>query len=73
MTQQKKKTPAKQEVYCVVAHVKTSAGRIFHGDRAKLPKAEAEENIAFLRQMLSEQGAWNLLKNTENAEATNTN
>jgi len=33
--------------------------------RGELPSAEAEENIAFLRQMLSQQGAWNLLKNNE--------
>ena len=40
--------------------------------RGELPQAEAEENIAFLRQMLSQQGAWNLLKNTDNPEpATN--
>ena len=40
--------------------------------RGELPTAEAEENIAFLRQMLSQQGAWNLLKNTDEAQ-TNTN
>ncbi|MEM9277131.1 MAG: tetratricopeptide repeat protein [Pseudomonadota bacterium] len=33
--------------------------------RGELPPAEAEENIAFLRQMLSQQSAWNLLKNTD--------
>lgn len=33
--------------------------------RGELPQAEAEDNIAFLRQMLSQQGAWNLLKNTD--------
>ncbi|MEM9332488.1 MAG: tetratricopeptide repeat protein [Pseudomonadota bacterium] len=33
--------------------------------RGELPPGEAEENIAFLRQMLSQQSAWNLLKNTE--------
>lgn len=33
--------------------------------RGELPTAEAEQNIAFLRQMLSQQSAWNLLKNTD--------
>lgn len=33
--------------------------------RGELPPAEAEENIAFLRKMLSQQSAWNLLKNTD--------
>lgn len=33
--------------------------------RGELPQAEAEENIAFLREMLSQQSAWNLLKNTD--------
>ncbi|MGI9351711.1 MAG: tetratricopeptide repeat protein [Rhizobiaceae bacterium] len=33
--------------------------------RGELPQAEAEENIAFLRQMLSQQSAWSLLKNTD--------
>jgi len=40
--------------------------------RGELPQAEAEENIAFLRQMLSQQSAWNLIKNTDqDAPATN--
>ncbi len=40
--------------------------------RGELPAAEAQENIAFLREMLSQQGAWNLLKNTdEPQQATN--
>lgn len=38
--------------------------------RGELPREEAEENIAFLRQMLSQQGAWNLLKNTDKATAS---
>lgn len=33
--------------------------------RGELPQAQAEENIGFLREMLSQQNAWNLLKNTE--------
>ncbi|MEM7214068.1 MAG: tetratricopeptide repeat protein [Pseudomonadota bacterium] len=33
--------------------------------RGELPPAEAEENITFLRQMLSQQSAWNLLKNND--------
>ena len=33
--------------------------------RGELPQADAEENIAFLRSMLSQQSAWNLLKNTD--------
>ncbi len=39
--------------------------------RGELPTAEAEENIAFLRQMLSQQGAWNLLKNTDKPQKAN--
>lgn len=43
--------------------------------RGELPADEAEENIAFLRRMLAQQGAWNLLKNTDqgDGEAGNTN
>jgi Flp pilus assembly protein TadD len=44
--------------------------------RGELPPREAEENIAFLRQMLSQQNAWNLLKNADgngDADAGNTN
>ena len=37
--------------------------------RGELPPQEAEENIAFLRKMLSQQNAWNLLKNTEQGSA----
>lgn len=33
--------------------------------RGELQQAQAEENIKFLRQMLSQQSAWNLLKNTD--------
>ena len=33
--------------------------------RGELPQQEAEANIAYLRQMLSQQNAWNLLKNTD--------
>ena len=33
--------------------------------RGELPKDEAEDNIAYLRQMLSQQNAWNLLKETD--------
>jgi len=33
--------------------------------RGELPEAEAQQNIAFLRKMLSQQNAWNLLKNTD--------
>lgn len=33
--------------------------------RGELHQAAAEENITFLRQMLSQQSAWNLLKNTD--------
>ena len=35
--------------------------------RGELSREQAEENIAFLRQMLSQQNAWNLLKNNEQA------
>ncbi len=38
--------------------------------RGELPPREAEENIAFLREMLSQQNAWNLLKNTEKQGTT---
>lgn len=42
--------------------------------RGELPAAEAEDNIAYLRKMLSQQGAWNLLKNTDaDSDANNTN
>ena len=33
--------------------------------RGELPREEAEDNIAYLRQMLSQQNAWNLLKETD--------
>ena len=33
--------------------------------RGELSQAAADENIKFLRQMLSQQSAWNLLKNTD--------
>ena len=33
--------------------------------RGELPPQQAEENIAYLRRMLSQQNAWNLLKNTD--------
>jgi len=33
--------------------------------RGELPPAEAEENIKFLRNMLSQQSAWNLIKNSD--------
>jgi len=33
--------------------------------RGELPQAEAEENIKFLRGMLSQQSAWNLIKNSD--------
>ncbi len=36
--------------------------------RGELPQQEAEANIAYLRQMLSQQNAWNLIKNTDNGE-----
>lgn len=35
--------PAGVEVYCVVSHCKTSKGLMNHGDRQRLPKAEAED------------------------------
>jgi len=38
--------------------------------RGELPQAEAEENMAFLQKMLSQQSAWNLLKNNEEKEAS---
>ena len=43
--------------------------------RGELPAQEAEENIAFLRRMLAQQGAWNLIKNTDGSvsDAGNTN
>lgn len=37
--------------------------------RGELRQADAEENIKFLRQMLSQQSAWNLLKNTDGESA----
>lgn len=36
--------------------------------RGELDQAAAQENIKFLRQMLSQQSAWNLLKNTDGEE-----
>jgi len=39
--------------------------------RGELNTAAAEENIKFLRQMLSQQSAWNLLKNTDGDAASN--
>jgi Flp pilus assembly protein TadD len=38
--------------------------------RGELDQAAAEENIKFLRQMLSQQSAWNLLKNTDGDTAS---
>jgi len=38
--------------------------------RGELNTAAAEENIKFLRQMLSQQSAWNLLKNTDGDAAS---
>ncbi len=38
--------------------------------RGELQQSEANENIKFLRQMLSQQSAWNLLKNTDGETAT---
>ena len=35
--------PALVEVYCLCGNLKTSKGRLFHGDRVKLPKEEAED------------------------------
>lgn len=40
--------------------------------RGELDQAAAEENIKFLRQMLSQQSAWNLLKNTDGEGASST-
>jgi hypothetical protein len=34
--------PAYVEVYCITSAVLTSKGRIFHGDRIKLPPDEAQ-------------------------------
>lgn len=38
--------------------------------RGELPPAEAEANIAFLREMLSQQSAWNLLKNNDQSQTS---
>ncbi|MEM7288762.1 MAG: tetratricopeptide repeat protein [Pseudomonadota bacterium] len=40
---------------------------------SELPPAEARANIKFLREMLAQQSAWNLLKNTEKADKKQTN
>ncbi len=40
--------------------------------RGELDQAAAEENIKFLRQMLSQQSAWNLLKNTDGEASAKT-
>ncbi|MEO0326968.1 MAG: tetratricopeptide repeat protein [Pseudomonadota bacterium] len=39
--------------------------------RGELPPAEAEDNIAYLRTMLSQQNAWNLIKNTDQKPSAN--
>lgn len=45
MTDTEKKKPATVEVYSLSGGVKTSEGILRHGDRAKLPKDEADRLI----------------------------
>lgn len=42
MTEEKKK-PEGVDVYCIVSHINTSKGRMYHGDTFRLPKKEAED------------------------------
>ena len=48
MSEEKKKKPGRpvqRQIYCVLASLQTSKGRIAHGDRIKLPKEEAERLV----------------------------
>lgn len=46
MEDEKKKQPTTKEVYCISGNILTSKGRMFHGDRKKLPIKEADKLIA---------------------------